>query len=167
MIATGMEFLVHHILRSSAERFPEKEALVYKDQRLTYAEVARQTTSFAHGLQLAGLKRFDRIGIYTGPSVAQVLSIFGISLAGGVFVPINEALFPNQVAHIAQDCEMTGLITDAAGFTNLLMVIKDIPSLEYVVLIDNKTAPSIQLPTYVFEELCELSTRHPWSRNRD
>ena len=89
-----MDFLVHHMLRSSADRFPDKEALVHGDQRLTYTEVARQTAGLAHGLQRAGLQRGDRIGIFLRPSVPQVLSIFGISLAGGVFVPINDDPVP-------------------------------------------------------------------------
>jgi acyl-CoA synthetase (AMP-forming)/AMP-acid ligase II len=33
-----MDFLTHHMLRSSAIRFPDKEALVHAQQRLTYAD---------------------------------------------------------------------------------------------------------------------------------
>jgi len=51
-----MDILVHHMLRSSACRFPGKEALVHGDQRLTYAEVARQTAGLANGLRRAGLQ---------------------------------------------------------------------------------------------------------------
>ena len=84
------------------------------------------------------------------PSVPQVLSIFGISLAGGVFVPINETLFPNQVAHIAQDCRMKGLITDSAKLADLSTVIKNIPSLEFVVLLEGEALPEVPLPTVYF-----------------
>ena len=109
-----MDFLIHHLLRTSANRVPEKEALVHKDERLTYHEVACRVRGLAIGLQQAGLQRGDRIGIYLDPSVPQVLSIFAISQAGGVFVPINQLLFPDQVAHIANDCGMRGLITTRA-----------------------------------------------------
>jgi acyl-CoA ligase (AMP-forming) (exosortase A-associated) len=151
------------MLRSGAERFPEKEALVHGDQRLTYAEVARQTAGLAHGLQRAGLRRGDRIGIFLRPSAPQVLSIFGISLAGGVFVPINDTLFPHQVAHIAQDCSMKGLITDAHSMTNLLSVIKNISSLEFMIVLEAEAFPDIHLPTHIFEQLCELTPRRPWN----
>lgn len=156
-----MDFLVHHMLRSSADRFPEKEALVHGDQRLTYAEVARQAVGLADGLQRVGLQRGDRIGIFLRPSVPQVLSIFGTSLAGGVFVPINETLFPNQVAHIAQDCRMKGLITDAAKLAGLLNVIKNIPSLEFVVLLRSEALPEVHLPTHIFEQLGALTPTQP------
>src|SRR5207249_5182645 len=108
----SMDFLVHHMLRTSAGRFPGKEALVHADRRLSYEDVAGQTGGLAHGLRSVGLRRGDRIGVYLEPSVAQVLSFFAISQAGGVFVPVNKLLFPEQVAHIANDCCMKALITN-------------------------------------------------------
>src|SRR5262245_25284323 len=82
-----MDFLLHHMLRTSARRHPTKEALVHGRERLAYDEVVRRTQSLAAGLRRAGLRRGDRVGIYLEPSSAQVLSIFGTSQAGGVFVP--------------------------------------------------------------------------------
>src|SRR5262245_54043254 len=111
------------MLCTSAQRSPGKEALVHKGQRLTYENVARQTAGLAQGLRGAGVQRGDRIGIYLEPSVSQVLSIFGISQAGGVFVPINHLLFPDQVAHIARDCGMKGLITTQARLASLATVL--------------------------------------------
>jgi acyl-CoA synthetase (AMP-forming)/AMP-acid ligase II len=105
-----MDFLIYHLLERSAERSPDKEALVDGDQRLSYRDVARFTHGIATGLRGAGLIRGDRIGICLEPSVAQVLSIFGISESGGVSVPINARLFPEQVGHIARDCGIKGLI---------------------------------------------------------
>ena len=65
----------------------------------------------AHGLREAGTARSDRVGIYLDASVAQAVSIFAISRAGGVYVPISGLLFPDQVVHIGRDCMMKGLIT--------------------------------------------------------
>jgi acyl-CoA ligase (AMP-forming) (exosortase A-associated) len=158
-----MDFLIHHMLRSSADRFPQKEALVHGKHRLTYAEVARRTAGLAYGLRRRGLQAGDRIGIFLKPSVAQVLSIFGISQAGGVFVPINHALFPNQVAHIANDCGITGLITDSNKLAGLLDVIDDIPSLVFIVVLEGQASSIFDRPAYLFENLCELTPPHSWS----
>ena len=62
-----MDFLIHHMLRTSVERFPNKEALVHGSQRLTYKEVAQQVKGLAHGLHEAGVQRSDRVGIYLDP----------------------------------------------------------------------------------------------------
>ena len=66
----SMDFLIWHLLRESARRLPEKEALVHGEERLTYREVADRVARLAAGLQEAGLRRGDRIGIYLEVSVA-------------------------------------------------------------------------------------------------
>ena len=150
------------MLRSkSACRFAEKEALIHGDQRLTYAEVIRLTVGLAHGLQRVGLRRGNRIGTYLGPSVQQAVSIFGISQAGGVFVPISDTLLPTQIVHIAKDCGMKALITDTSKLASLLGSIEDIPSLEFVVVPENKVLPQIHLPIHSFDELCRDTPSQP------
>ena len=129
-----MDFLIHHMLRSSAARYPEKEAVVHGSRRLTYREVADRCASVASGLRSAGMQRGDRVGIYLDPSVEQVVSIFSISQAGGVYVPINTVLVPDQVAHIARDCGMKALITTADKLEMLLPALQDVSSLQFFVL---------------------------------
>jgi acyl-CoA ligase (AMP-forming) (exosortase A-associated) len=149
-----MDFLIWHLLRKSARLFPDKEALVHGEERLTYREVTDRMERLAAGLQRAGLRRGDRIGIFLEPSVAQVVSIFAISRAGGVFVPINAQLFPEQLAHIAKDCGMKGLITRPARLPGLAAVLPGIPSLEFAVLAGNQedlARPA--LPLYHLEDI--------------
>ncbi|MGB2643174.1 MAG: acyl-CoA ligase (AMP-forming), exosortase A system-associated [Candidatus Acidiferrum sp.] len=158
-----MDYLTHHMLRTSAKRAPEKEALVHGAERLSYAEVASKTAGIAHGLRNAGVLQGDRVGIYLEASVQQVLSIFGISEAGAVFVPINGTLFPEQVAHVARDCGMKGLITSKNKLAALMEVLPQIPSLEFLVLIEDGEQPAVQLRVHSFREFCELA---PLPENR-
>jgi acyl-CoA ligase (AMP-forming) (exosortase A-associated) len=151
-----MDFLIHHMLRASARAFAEKEALVHGEERLTYEAVAGRTTNLADGLRRCGLERGDRVGIYLDASIPQVLSIFAASQAGGVFVPINSLLFPDQVAHIAKDCGMKALITTGSKLASLAGVVSDIPSLRFIVVADGEAAASA-LSAHRFEELCRLA----------
>jgi acyl-CoA ligase (AMP-forming) (exosortase A-associated) len=152
-----MDFLVHHMLRTSAHRFPEKEALVHGRQRLRYKEVEQQVESLAFGLRRAGLQRGDRIGVFLGPSVPQVVSIFAISRAGGTFVPINEVLFPDQVIYIARNCGMKGLITSGTKLQKLASALKGMESLQFIVAVDSEEAPALHGPISSFEELVSLA----------
>ena len=152
-----MDFLIHHMLRNSARRFPDKEALVHGGERLLYREVEQRVSGLAHGLREAGAGRGDRIGIYLDASVPQALSIFGVSRADGVYVPINGLLFPEQVAHIARDCQMTGLITTREKLEALSPVLKEIPSLQFLVLVGAGGPTDTQLEVHGFEELCALT----------
>lgn len=148
-----MDFLIWHLLRESARRSPEKEALVHGEERLKYSEVERRVNGLASGLRTAGLGRGDRMGIYLEASVPQVISIFGISRAEAVYVPINELLHAEQVMHIARDCSMKGLITTATKLASLAEVLPKIPSLEFLVVVGPGEAKS-NLPVYRYEEFC-------------
>ena len=157
-----MDFLIHHMLRASASRFFDKEALVDKDMRLSYESVAKQVAGLAEGLRQAGLRRGDRVGLYLETSVLQSLSIFGVSQAGGVFVPINNLLFPEQVAHIAGDCQMRGLITTREKLDSLVPTLKGIPSLEFVVVTGDGPGAEISQGTFELSELLNSGVHENW-----
>lgn len=151
-----MDFLTHHMLRSSASRTPEKEALVHGTERLSYQQVASRVSGVATGLRRGGLHRGDRVGIYLDASVPQVISIFGVSEAGGVFVPINSALFPEQVLHIARDCGMAALITSEKKLESLAEILPQIPSLKFIVLVGKTANAQGHVSLHSFEEFCAL-----------
>jgi acyl-CoA ligase (AMP-forming) (exosortase A-associated) len=157
-----MDFLIHHMLRASASRFPAKEALVDKEMRLSYESVAKQVGGLAEGFRRAGLRRGDRIGIYLETSVLQALSMFGVSQAGGVFVPINSLLYPEQVAHIASDCQMKGLITTREKLASLAYVVKSIPSLEFFILTGDGEDVGLSQSVYDLNQWFALAGKKPW-----
>lgn len=157
-----MDFLIWHLLRDSSCRTPDKEALVHDKERLTYSEVARRTAGLATSLRATQVKRGDRVGIYLDASVPQVLSIFGVSQAEGVYVPINSQLRPEQVMHIARDCGMKGLITTSAKLMALGDVLPQIPSLEFVIVTDKTPLTQRQLPVHRFDEFCAAEAPATW-----
>jgi len=157
-----MDFLIWHLLRDSARRCPEKEALVHGNQRLTYREVARRTAGLATSLRKKGLKRGDRAGIYLDASVPQVISIFGISQAEGVYVPINALLHAEQLVHIANDCGMRVLITTPAKLATLTAVLDSIPSLEFLVVVEDGELPAARIPVYRLDEFSAAVPSDPW-----
>ena len=157
-----MDFLIHHMLRTSALRFPAKEALVDRENRLTFEEAVRKIAGLAEGLRQAGLQRGDRVGIYLETSILQALSIFGVSQAGGVFVPINSLLFPEQLAHIAGDCKMTSLITSRDKVASLAAVVKNIHSLNFIIVTDADNSIEIAQPVHALNEFFALPVPLAW-----
>jgi acyl-CoA ligase (AMP-forming) (exosortase A-associated) len=150
-----MDFLIHHMLRTSAGRFPDNEAVVHRDRRLCYREMAAQVSGLAAGLRRAGVGRGDRVGIFLDASIPQALAIFAVSQAGGVFVPINSLLFPEQVAHIGRDCGLRALVTARSKLATLGPALREIPSLAFLVLVeDQPAAEAAPLPALDLDALC-------------
>ena len=149
----AMDFLIHHMLLSSAQDHPNKEALVDAVQRLSYSETAEKCSALAWGLRDLGIQRGNRVGIWLDTSVLQSISIIGVSQSGGVFVPINTLLFPEQASHIARDCAMACLITTKAKITGSARVLENIPSLRFLVSIDGKPETELKIPVHSLSEI--------------
>jgi acyl-CoA ligase (AMP-forming) (exosortase A-associated) len=108
-----MRTQLHHIVAESARRRADAPALTFKDTTISYGELWDQITAFAAGLSRLGLEPGERVAIYLDKRIETVVSIFGTSAAGGVFVPVNPVLKPKQVAYILEDCSVRLLVTTA------------------------------------------------------
>lgn len=161
-----MNFLLHQMLWTSARRFPGKHVLVHGAQRMTYSEAVRAVSKLAAGLRAAGLRRGDRVAIYLEPCLAQALTIFAVSAADGVFVPINSALVPHQVHHIAADCAVTALVTTRSRLEALAEVLPEIPSLKVIFTTDGNAMPA-PVPVIAFNDLPEVGADDPKNHNID
>lgn len=104
-------FLVQEGLALTAERYPEKTALICGEERWTYREIHDRSTRLAHGLKAMGVGCRDRVLIFLDNSVEFVLSIYGILHAKGVFVPLSSSLKARKLAYIIRDSGASLLIT--------------------------------------------------------
>ena len=101
----------HDLAARAAQQWPERVALVYKSERLSYSELWSKVEHAAAGLSRTGIARGERIGVWLDKRIETIVAFFGSSLAGGVFVPINPVLRSQQVVHILKDCNVRVLIT--------------------------------------------------------
>lgn len=104
--------LVHHFLEASANRSPDKTALVFRDQRLSYAEVEAKANALSHGLIEIGVKRGDRVVIWHANTIETCLAIFAILKAGAAFVVINAVTKRDKFLDLVRDCEPSVILTD-------------------------------------------------------
>ena len=113
--------LVNEFLERTTAKTPDKEALIFQQQRLTYLELDNFANGLGNALLELGLQKLDspgerlrpRVAIYLENSVEAVVSIFGILKAGGVFVLINPQTKPRKLEYILSDCQVRFLITDS------------------------------------------------------
>ncbi|MGL1832948.1 acyl-CoA ligase (AMP-forming), exosortase A system-associated [Rhodocyclaceae bacterium SMB388] len=138
-----VSYLLHHLILASAERTPEASALTFGPDTLNYAELQRQTASFASGLIALGLARGERVAVYLDKRIETVAAFFGASAAGGVFVPVNPILKAEQVGYILQDCNVRVLVTSPERFATLADTLAHCHDLRHVVL----TGSAEPLPT--------------------
>ena len=128
--------LLPELITRSARRAPDTIALTSGPASLSYAELDTAVAQFASGLMALGLVRGERLAIYLEKRFETVIASFGAPAAGGVFVPINPLLKPEQVAFILQDCNVRVLLTSPDRLVLLKEALAVCPDLRHVVVTD-------------------------------
>lgn len=102
---------MHHAIDQAAAKFPDQEAAVFQNRRLTYAGLVQRTHSLAHALVDQGVRRNDRVGIFLNKSLESLIAIYGIMKAGAAYVPLDPAMPTERLQHVIDDCNLHCLIT--------------------------------------------------------
>lgn len=128
--------LLPHLISLSARRDAGGVALRSGGAAMSYAELDGAVGGFASGLMALGLARGERVAIYLEKRFETVIASFGAPAAGGVFVPVNPLLKPEQVAFILQDCNVRVLLTSPDRLALLTEALALCPDLRQVVVTD-------------------------------
>jgi amino acid adenylation domain-containing protein len=82
---------LHDRIARACERWPEQTALVMEGERLSYAQLERQSNRLARLLSERGLQRGERVCLLQPKSPAAIVSMLATLKAGGVYVPVDVA----------------------------------------------------------------------------
>ena len=141
-----MRTQVHQIVAQMARKRGHAPALTFKETTATYAELWEGVLAFAAGLNRIGLLRGERVAVYLDKRIETIVSLFGPSAAGGVFVPVSPLLRAQQVAHILADSGARVLVTSAERLELLRDELLRCPSVEHVVVIGGIPDPAPYVP---------------------
>ena len=129
--------LIHELIVISAQRTPDAVALTYRNESLFYCALQGEVSRFASGLLGLGLQRGERVAIYLEKRFETVIASFGAPRSGGVFVPLNPLLKPEQVGYIMRDCNVRVLVTSPERLALLADTLKLCHDLRHVVVLDS------------------------------
>src|ERR1700733_11662573 len=99
------------LLTRAAERDPDHEAVVFPDGRITYGELQARAFSVARSLLALGVGPRGPVGILMPNCLEFVELLFGISLIGGVMVPINARFAPRELGYVIENGDLELVFT--------------------------------------------------------
>jgi len=137
--------LLHQLVHVSAVREPTALALAGGGQPCTYQALDAAISAFAAGVTGLGLQRGERVAIYLDKRIETVVASFGAPAAGGVFVPLNPLLKPEQVGYVMRDCDVRVLVTSPERLTLLAGVLGQCPALRCVVVTEGASGVAATL----------------------
>ena len=120
------------LLQINGNKYPEKEALILGDHRLTYKQWNDQADHLARYLQQKGIQKGDKV-VLMMPNVPDfAILYFAIIRAGGVAVPINARFSHDEVAYILDDCQAKGIFVHEMVYPAVAKLPEVQPSRFYV-----------------------------------
>ncbi|MET0621639.1 MAG: amino acid adenylation domain-containing protein, partial [Pyrinomonadaceae bacterium] len=102
---------LHQLFEAQAARTPERVALSFGDERVTYAELNRRANGLAHRLRAAGVGPETLVGVLAGRSVEMLVGLLAVLKAGGAYVPLDPAYPRERLAFMLADTAAPVLLT--------------------------------------------------------
>lgn len=125
---------LYRVLDDTADRAPDRSAMIFFDQSITYFELRDLADRFASALVAAGIRRGDRVAVNLPNCPQFAVVYYGLLKAGAVFSPVSPMLAPHEMEYQLQDAGAESIITldalhdtigpllDAAGLTHRFIV---------------------------------------------
>jgi len=98
----------------NARRFPDKVALRFQDERLTYAELEHRSNQLAHALLATGVQPGDRVALLAFNCLEYAIVTQGVAKAGAILVPLNFRLVARELRTVLRDSEPAIVVSEAA-----------------------------------------------------
>lgn len=130
----------HPLFEQQVERTPDRVALVFEEQFLTYRELNARANQLACYLRRQGVAANSRVGLFVRRSGDMIVALLGILKAGGAYVPLHPDLPRARLAHQLAETEVRILVAHDA-------LLKRLPDFEgHVFRIDHDWAAVDSLP---------------------
>ncbi|MGC0153206.1 amino acid adenylation domain-containing protein [Chromobacterium vaccinii] len=98
---------------AAADRFPERVAVSDGPLSLSYRQLLARAAAIAARLRQAGVEPGVRVGICLPRSAGQIAAMLGVTLAGGIYVPLDPDYPPERLAYQLADSQALATLTDA------------------------------------------------------
>lgn len=107
-----LKLTIGDLLHRTADRFPDRPALVsrHQERRLTWAELSAEADRVARGLWALGIRRGDRVGLWSTNCAEWIVTHMGCARAGAALVNVNPAYRSHELQFTLTRSRMKALL---------------------------------------------------------
>jgi len=106
--------LIHQLIEAQARMAPDKSALVFAGQNLSYGELNRRAQQWAERLSASGVGPECRVGVCAERSLELIVGLLAVLKAGGAYVPLDPSYPRERLDAILDDAGIGVLLTQSA-----------------------------------------------------
>lgn len=105
---------IHHHFEARAVRAPDKTALVFEGQSITYGALESRANQVAHVLRDMGVGPGKPVGLHMRRSLDLVIAALGILKAGGAYLPLDPNYPADRLALFVENSGTDVIVTEPA-----------------------------------------------------
>ncbi|MGH8074065.1 MAG: non-ribosomal peptide synthetase, partial [Lysobacter sp.] len=102
---------MHESFEVQCDRDPDRVALEFRGESLSYATLEARANRIAHLLRARGVKRGGLVGIALDRGVDMLAGLLGVLKAGAGYVPLDPQFPADRLAYMAGDAGLAALLT--------------------------------------------------------
>jgi acyl-CoA synthetase (AMP-forming)/AMP-acid ligase II len=154
-----VEFNLADLFECVAARVPDRQAVVWRDTRLTYRALDDRANRLAHGLDGLGLAADGHVGVlmYSRPEYLETM--VAAYKVRAVPINVNYRYVAEELHYLFDNAELAVLVLEA-GFAPVVASIRDrLPGLHHLIVVEDGSDWAHALPDAVpYEDLLDGSS---------
>ena len=157
------ERCLHELFAAQVEQTPDRDALVYADKKLTYAELNERVETLAAQLRAHGIGPEVIVGIYVERSLEMIVGVLAILRAGGAYLPLDPTYPMQRIQFMLEDSDVKVVLTQSRSHSTLPQTKAE------VLVIDERgqaTLPDLFIPRTSQERTSQAGFIPPTSKDR-
>lgn len=115
------DFLVYHAMHS-----PNRIAVQFQDETLTYKELDMRANALACRLQAQGVREETIVGLVSERSLEMIVGIYGILKAGAAYLPLDMGHPKERIQYIIQDAQVSTIVEGYVTQTSIHEMLPDV-----------------------------------------
>jgi fatty-acyl-CoA synthase len=139
---------IGQMLNETAERYPNREALVHTDVgiRYNYSLLLWEVDRAAKGLMNFGIEKGDRVAILAPNIPEWIVAMLALNKIGALFIPLDPAIAAKELGYLLNQSESKAIILarglEGEEYVDMFFSIKDeVASLEHAFVIATQSYP--------------------------
>jgi amino acid adenylation domain-containing protein len=129
---------IERLFEAQVDKTPNRIAVSYKDNHLTYEELNQKANQLARLLQQLNIQPGEFIAVVKARDIDFLISILAILKVGGVYISIDRTYPAERIKYMLTDSQVKTILNDAASKEFLNELIINCPDVKNLVCLDEK-----------------------------
>lgn len=104
---------IHHLIEKQAKTYPNKIAVVFQKNKITYKELNDRADLLAQELMIKGVIPETIVGLCVDRSIEMIIGLLAILKSGGAYLPIDPAFPKDRIQTLINESKMNILISES------------------------------------------------------